>query len=50
LRRLFRELESSGDGGGLSPYPAPATAACIERLMLRGLLAADAGDHPSSSL
>ena len=50
LRRLFRELESSGDGGGLSPYPAPETAACIERLMLRGLLAADAGDHPSSLL
>ena len=41
LRRLFRELESDWDGGGLSPYPAPATAACVERFMLRDLLAAE---------
>ena len=41
LCRLFRELQSGWDSGGLSPYPAPATAACIERLMLRGLLAAE---------
>jgi rSAM/selenodomain-associated transferase 1 len=41
LRRLFRELEAGWDGGGLAPYPAPATAACIERLMLRDLLTAE---------
>jgi len=41
LRRLFRELEAKWKGVGLAPYPAPATAACIERLMLRDLLAAE---------
>jgi hypothetical protein len=41
LRRLFRELERGWDGEGLAPYPAPATTACIERLMLRDLLAAE---------
>jgi hypothetical protein len=41
LRRLFRELETGGRAGGLAPYPAPATTACIERLMLRDLLAAE---------
>ena len=41
LRRLFRELEAKCKGVGLAPYPAPATAACIERLMLRDLLAAE---------
>jgi hypothetical protein len=41
LRRLFRELETGGSAGGLAPYPAPATTACIERLMLRDLLAAE---------
>jgi uncharacterized protein len=40
LRRLIQELEAGG-GGGLAPYPAPATAACIERLMLRDVLAAE---------
>jgi len=40
LLRLFRELESGWDGRGLAPYTAPATAACIERLRLRDLLAA----------
>jgi len=38
LRRLFRELESGWNDGGLTPYPAPATAACVERLRLRNLL------------
>jgi len=41
LRRLFRELESGWGVGGLAPYAAPATAACIERLMLRDMLAAE---------
>jgi hypothetical protein len=41
LRRLFRELGSGWGVGRLAPYPAPATAACIERLMLRDLLAAE---------
>jgi uncharacterized protein len=39
LRRLFHELERGSDVDGLAPYPAPATAACIERLRLRDLLA-----------
>jgi len=34
-------LEARGGAGELAPYPAPATAACIERLMLRDLLAAE---------
>ena len=34
LRRLLAELDAPGDG-----YPAPATAACIERLGIRDLLA-----------
>jgi uncharacterized protein len=41
LRRLIRELEAGGGTGELAPYPAPATAACIERLMLRDVLAAE---------
>jgi len=41
LRRLIRELEAGGGAGELAPYPAPATAACIERLMLRDVLAAE---------
>ena len=41
LRRLLRELERGLGVGGLAPYPAPATAACIDRLMLRDLLAAE---------
>jgi hypothetical protein len=41
LRRLFQELERGWGGGGLAPYAAPATAACIERLMLRDLSAAE---------
>jgi uncharacterized protein len=49
LRRLFRELEAVGGSGGLA-YPAPATAACIERLMLRDVLAAERhGAEPRSS-
>lgn len=40
LRRLLCELETGGETGGLVRYPAPATAACIERLRLRELLAA----------
>lgn len=41
LRRLVQELERGWGGGGLAPYGAPATAACIERLMLRDRLAAE---------
>jgi rSAM/selenodomain-associated transferase 1 len=41
LRRLIRELKAGGGAGELAPYPAPATAACIERLMLRDVLAAE---------
>jgi rSAM/selenodomain-associated transferase 1 len=39
LCRLFRELESGWSDGGLTPYPAPATVACVERLRLRDLVA-----------
>ena len=41
LCRLFRELGAGWDGAGLAPYAAPATAACIDRLRLRDLLAAE---------
>ena len=41
LHRLLREIDASAPGaGGLAPYAAPATVACVDRLGLRGLLAA----------
>jgi rSAM/selenodomain-associated transferase 1 len=39
LRRLCREL-TSGSGGDLSPYSAPATADCLARLRIPDLLTA----------
>jgi hypothetical protein len=39
LRRLCRELALPRRIDGLGPFPAPATAHCIERLQIRDLLA-----------
>ena len=46
LLRLCRDLASAPPADGLAPYPAPATAGCIERLGIRELLGAAA--RPSS--
>ena len=43
--RLCRELASAPPADGLAPYPAPATADCIERLGIRELL--DTAARPS---
>jgi uncharacterized protein len=40
LNRLCRELASRRPVGGLLPYPAPATAECVNRLCIHDLLAA----------
>ncbi len=45
LLRLCRELASAPPADGLAPYPAPATAGCIERLGIRELL--DTAARPS---
>ncbi|MGA8551280.1 MAG: TIGR04282 family arsenosugar biosynthesis glycosyltransferase [Stellaceae bacterium] len=45
LRRLCRELASAPPADALAPYPAPATAGCIERLGIRELL--DPAARPS---
>jgi rSAM/selenodomain-associated transferase 1 len=39
LARFFRDLDSAPDGDDLTPYAAPATAACVARLGLAGLVA-----------
>ncbi len=39
LLRLCRDLASAPPADGVAPYPAPATAECIERLRIRDLLA-----------
>ena len=40
LQRLLHDLSiaASASGGRLTPYPAPATAECVERLKLRDRL------------
>lgn len=40
LLRLSRDISSGQGVGGLDPYPAPATASCIERWRIHDLLAA----------
>jgi rSAM/selenodomain-associated transferase 1 len=40
LRRLCRELTTSGPMNGLDPFPAPATAGCIARLRIAEILGA----------
>jgi len=40
LHRLCRDLASTGQIGGLGPYPAPATARCIEQLFIHDRLSA----------
>jgi uncharacterized protein len=40
LHRLCRELASRRPVGALVPFPAPATAGCVERLCIHDLLAA----------
>jgi rSAM/selenodomain-associated transferase 1 len=42
LSRLFGELAGRAPSGLLTPYPAPATAAALQRLDLANALAADA--------
>ena len=52
LLRLCRELASAPTADGLAPYPAPATADCIERLGIRDLLEAAArprANRPAAS-
>jgi rSAM/selenodomain-associated transferase 1 len=39
LARFFRDLDSAPDGDDIRPYAAPATAACVARLGLAGLVA-----------
>lgn len=48
LRRLCRELESPARVGGLDPFRAPATAECIERLRIRGLVRGKPSDKQSA--
>jgi hypothetical protein len=48
LRRLCRELELPARIDDLDPFRAPATAECIERLRVRGLIKAEPGDKQSA--
>jgi rSAM/selenodomain-associated transferase 1 len=50
LARFLRDLDSSPDSGNLTPYAAPATTACVERLGLARLVAASSAPPPPSTL
>jgi rSAM/selenodomain-associated transferase 1 len=50
LVRFLRDLDSPPDGDHLTPYAAPATAACVERLGLARLVTPASRRSPRSSM